>query len=62
MNEDEREQWRALTIEPRLDMLPTEALIASIRHLAQRLLDLTEVRTVSPGALCKPTYDREPFG
>ena len=36
----EREQWKALLIEP-LDMLPPEALIASIRYLAGQLLELT---------------------
>lgn len=40
----EREQWRALTTEPRLDMLPTEALVASIHYLAERLLEMTEPR------------------
>lgn len=39
---NERAQWAALATEPRLDMLPVEALVASIHHLAQRLLDLTE--------------------
>ena len=37
----ERDEWQALVTEPRLDMLPPEALIASIRHLARRLLELT---------------------
>jgi hypothetical protein len=40
----ERDEWLALTTEPRLDMLPKEALVASIRSLAQRCLDLTENR------------------
>lgn len=39
---EEREGWKALATEPRLDMLPTEALVASIHHLAQRLLELTD--------------------
>ena len=39
---NEREEWAALATEERLDMLPTEALVASIHYLAQRLLDLTE--------------------
>ncbi len=38
----EREEWAALAKETRLDMLPTEALVASIHRLAQRLLELTE--------------------
>jgi hypothetical protein len=39
--QDERAQWEAILNEPRLDMLPPEALIASIRYLAGRLLELT---------------------
>lgn len=38
---DEREQWAALTTVTTLPMMPQEALIASVRHLARRLLDLT---------------------
>jgi hypothetical protein len=38
----EREEWAALAASDTLHLLPTEALIASIRQLAGRLLDLTE--------------------
>ncbi len=37
----EREEWAALAMEQRLDLLPVEALVASIHHLARRLLDLS---------------------
>lgn len=46
----EREEWQALVNEPRLDMLPPEALIASIRDLAQRLLDITATPNDRSGA------------
>lgn len=34
----EREEWRALATADTLHLLPTEALIATIKHLAERLL------------------------
>lgn len=40
--EQEREEWRALAEADTLHMLPTGALIASIKHLAERLLEVTE--------------------
>jgi hypothetical protein len=42
VNPDEREEWAALRDADTLHMLPPEALVASIRHLAGRLMDLTE--------------------
>lgn len=36
----EREEWQALVDADTLHMLPAEAHIASVKHLAQRLLDL----------------------
>lgn len=39
---DERAEWEAIMNEPRLDMLPSEALVASNRYLAGRLLEKTE--------------------
>jgi hypothetical protein len=39
--QDERAQWEALLNEPGLDKLPPAALVASIRYLAGRLLELT---------------------
>jgi hypothetical protein len=38
----EREQWLALRDGDTLHMLPTPALVASIRYLADRLLELTD--------------------
>jgi hypothetical protein len=54
----ERDEWLALTTEPRLDMLPKEALVASIRSLAQRCLDLTENR--SPALVAAEAPQRRP--
>lgn len=42
VSRDEREQWTALRDADTLHMLPSAALQASIRHLADRLLELTE--------------------
>lgn len=39
---DEREEWKALEEADTLHLLPVEAHIASVKHLAARLLDLTE--------------------
>jgi hypothetical protein len=36
----EREEWRALVAADTLALLPDEALIASIKSLAERLLEL----------------------
>jgi hypothetical protein len=38
---EEREQWKALAEADGLTMLPKEALVASIKDLAGRLLDIT---------------------
>lgn len=38
---DEREEWAALASADTLHLLPPEALIAAVRHLASRLLTLT---------------------
>lgn len=38
--ESEREEWRALANADTLHLLPTTALIASIKHLAERLLTI----------------------
>lgn len=37
----EREEWQALAEADTLMMLPKEALVASTKHLAERLLELT---------------------
>lgn len=37
----EREEWQALVDADTMNGIPVEAHIASVRHLAQRLLDLT---------------------
>lgn len=39
----EREEWKALAEADTLHMLPTEALIASLKDLATRLLEVTYV-------------------
>lgn len=41
----EREEWKALEEADTLHMLPTEALSASVKHLAARLLALTTETT-----------------
>lgn len=38
---DERRQWEALADAEWDTLLPKEALVASIRHLAKRLLEIT---------------------
>ena len=40
MDRNERAEWEALAEGSTLHMLPTEALVASIKHLATRLLAL----------------------
>lgn len=42
VTDGETEEWAALVEADTLHMLPPEALIASVRHLAQRLLDLAQ--------------------
>jgi|HubBroStandDraft_6_1064221.scaffolds.fasta_scaffold1032694_2 hypothetical protein len=37
----ERDEWSALVAADTLNQLPPEALIASVKHLAHRLLELT---------------------
>jgi hypothetical protein len=37
----ERDEWAALVAADTLNQLPVEALIASVKHLAHRLLELT---------------------
>lgn len=62
----ERDEWQALVDADSLHLLPDEALIASIKQLAQRCLDLTDEPQNSESrqigsALCSPTYDKQPF-
>lgn len=40
---EEREEWKALVEADTLHMLPKEALVASVQHLALRLLEVTYV-------------------
>lgn len=47
----EREEWRALVAADTLALLPDEALIASIKALAGRLLELAEVNDAYRAAL-----------
>lgn len=48
--DQEREEWQALLDADTLHMLPVEAHIASVRHLAGRLLELTEPAATVPYA------------
>lgn len=52
----EREEWQALVAAQQLDMLPKEALIASVRSLAGRLLEVTQEEAPE----VEVTYDRSP--
>lgn len=52
MHADERAEWQALVDADTLHMLPVEAHIASVKHLAGRLLELTDPATTVP-------YDHE---
>lgn len=48
MNEQELEEVRALRDADTLHMLPPEALIASIKYLAEKVLELHNDGEVSP--------------
>jgi hypothetical protein len=41
----EREEWQALVDADTLHMLPPQALIASVKHLAARLLEISDGAT-----------------
>lgn len=44
----ERDEWAALVAADTLNQMPVEALIASIKHLAHRLLELTAGSVSTP--------------
>lgn len=54
-----REQWKALAEADTLHMLPQEALISSIKGLAEELLDFTKEKAANEKDLMQEARDQQ---